>query len=81
MSFQPSELAKFAIVLYAASYMVRKMEIKESFFRAVAADGDRGGRGRHAADGRARHGRVHGDRRDRDGHPVPRRRQRAHVLA
>ena len=35
MNFQPSELAKFAMVLYAASYMVRKMEIKERFFRAV----------------------------------------------
>jgi cell division protein FtsW len=35
MSFQPSELAKFAVVLYAADYMVRKMEVKERFFRAV----------------------------------------------
>ena len=35
MNFQPSELAKIAMVLYAASYMVRKMEIKERFFRAV----------------------------------------------
>ena len=35
MRFQPSELAKVAMVLYAASYMVRKMEIKERFFRAV----------------------------------------------
>jgi len=35
MNFQPSELAKLAMVLYAASYMVRKMEIKERFFRAV----------------------------------------------
>ena len=35
MSFQPSELAKFAVVLYAANYMVRKMEVKESFLRAV----------------------------------------------
>jgi cell division protein FtsW len=34
-SFQPSELAKFAVVLYAADYMVRKMEVKERFFRAV----------------------------------------------
>ncbi|MDM0114583.1 putative lipid II flippase FtsW [Variovorax sp. J22R133] len=34
-NFQPSELAKLAMVLYAASYMVRKMEIKERFFRAV----------------------------------------------
>ena len=35
MNFQPSELAKFAVVLYAAGYMVRRMEIKERFFRAV----------------------------------------------
>jgi cell division protein FtsW len=34
-SFQPSELAKFAVLLYAAGYMVRKMEVKEHFFRAV----------------------------------------------
>ena len=35
MSFQPSELAKLAIAMYAASYMVRKMDVKENFFRAV----------------------------------------------
>jgi cell division protein FtsW len=35
MNFQPSELAKFAVALYAADYMVRKMEVKERFFRAV----------------------------------------------
>lgn len=35
MSFQPSELTKFAIVIYAAGYMVRRMEVKERFFRAV----------------------------------------------
>ena len=35
MTFQPSELAKFAVLLYAADYMVRKMEVKERFFRAV----------------------------------------------
>ena len=35
MNFQPSELAKLAVVLYAADYMVRKMEVKERFFRAV----------------------------------------------
>ena len=35
LSFQPSELAKFAILMYAADYMVRKMEVKERFFRAV----------------------------------------------
>ena len=39
MNFQPSELAKFAIVLYAADYMVRKMDVKERFFRAVAPMG------------------------------------------
>jgi cell division protein FtsW len=36
MNFQPSELAKLAVLLYAASYMVRKMEVKERFFQAVA---------------------------------------------
>ncbi len=35
MSFQPSELAKLAVLLYAADYMVRRMEVKERFFRAV----------------------------------------------
>jgi len=35
ISFQPSELAKFAVLLYAADYMVRKMDVKERFFRAV----------------------------------------------
>jgi cell division protein FtsW len=35
MNFQPSELAKLAIAIYAASYMVRKMDVKENFFRAV----------------------------------------------
>ena len=35
MNFQPSELAKFAVLLYAADYMVRKMEVKERFFQAV----------------------------------------------
>ena len=34
-TFQPSELAKFAVLLYACNYMVRKMEVKERFFRAV----------------------------------------------
>ncbi|MBP8138119.1 MAG: FtsW/RodA/SpoVE family cell cycle protein, partial [Alicycliphilus sp.] len=28
-------LAKFAVLIYAADYMVRKMEVKERFFRAV----------------------------------------------
>ncbi|MBT9552900.1 MAG: putative lipid II flippase FtsW [Hydrogenophaga sp.] len=36
ISFQPSELAKLTILLYAADYMVRKMDVKERFFRAVA---------------------------------------------
>jgi cell division protein FtsW len=35
MNFQPSELAKLSIAMYAAGYMVRKMEVKENFFRAV----------------------------------------------
>lgn len=35
MSFQPSELAKFTVLLYAADYMVRKMDVKERFFHAV----------------------------------------------
>jgi cell division protein FtsW len=35
MSFQPSELAKFAVVLYASDYMVRKMEVQQNFLRAV----------------------------------------------
>ena len=35
MNFQPSELAKLGIALYAADYMVRKMDVKERFFRAV----------------------------------------------
>jgi len=34
-SFQPSELAKFSAVVYASGYMVRKMEVKEDFLRAV----------------------------------------------
>ena len=35
MNFQPSELAKFAVLLYAADYMVRRMAVKERFFHAV----------------------------------------------
>jgi len=35
MNFQPSELAKLSIAMYAAGYMVRKMEVKENFLRAV----------------------------------------------
>ncbi len=38
-NFQPSELAKLAVLLYAADYMVRKMDVKEHFFRAVAPMG------------------------------------------
>ncbi len=34
-TFQPSELAKLAVLVYAANYMVRKMEVKEDFVRAV----------------------------------------------
>jgi cell division protein FtsW len=35
MNFQPSELAKLALALYAANYMVRRMDAREDFFRAV----------------------------------------------
>jgi cell division protein FtsW len=35
MNFQPSELAKLGIAMYAASYMMRKMDAREKFFRAV----------------------------------------------
>jgi cell division protein FtsW len=35
MNFQPSELAKLAIAIYAADYMVRRMDARENFFRAV----------------------------------------------
>ncbi|MEP7058901.1 MAG: putative lipid II flippase FtsW [Caldimonas sp.] len=35
MSFQPSELGKLAIAMYAAGYMVRRMDVKENFVRAV----------------------------------------------
>jgi cell division protein FtsW len=35
MNFQPSELAKLAIAMYAANYMVRRMDTRERFFRAV----------------------------------------------
>ncbi len=35
MNFQPSELAKVAMAMYAASYMTRKMEARENFVRAV----------------------------------------------
>jgi cell division protein FtsW len=36
MSFQPSELAKLGVAMYAAGYMVRKMEAREDFIHAVA---------------------------------------------
>ena len=35
MNFQPSELAKLTIAMYAAGYMVRKMDVKEQFLQAV----------------------------------------------
>ncbi|NBQ90679.1 MAG: putative lipid II flippase FtsW [Betaproteobacteria bacterium] len=35
MNFQPSELAKIGIAMYAANYMVRKMDARENFVRAV----------------------------------------------
>ena len=35
ISFQPSELTKLAIAMYAAGYMVRRMDVKENFVRAV----------------------------------------------
>ena len=35
MNFQPSEMAKLAVALYAANYMVRRMDARENFFRAV----------------------------------------------
>ena len=36
MNFQPSELAKFGVLLYASNYMVRKMDVKEKFIQSVA---------------------------------------------
>ena len=35
INFQPSEFAKLAVLVYAASYMVRHMAVKEHFFKAV----------------------------------------------
>ena len=35
LGFQPSEVAKLAMCMYAASYMVRKMDVKENFIKAV----------------------------------------------
>jgi cell division protein FtsW len=39
LNFQPSELAKLGTILYAANYMVRKMDVKEKFFTAVTPMG------------------------------------------
>ncbi len=35
VNFQPSEFVKVAAILYASGYMVRRMEVRERFFRAV----------------------------------------------
>jgi len=35
LNFQPSEAAKLVMTMYAASYMVRKMDVKEDFVKAV----------------------------------------------
>ncbi len=35
LNFQPSELAKVAMAMYAAGYMVRKMDAREKFWQAV----------------------------------------------
>ncbi|HOX66274.1 MAG: putative lipid II flippase FtsW [Rhizobacter sp.] len=35
LNFQPSELAKLAMAMYAAGYMVRKMDARENFWQAV----------------------------------------------
>ena len=35
INFQPSEFAKIAMVAYASGYMVRKMEVKEKFMKAI----------------------------------------------
>jgi cell division protein FtsW len=34
-NFQPSEFAKISMVIYASGYMVRKMEVKENFMKAI----------------------------------------------
>ncbi|ASM76291.1 cell division protein FtsW [Vitreoscilla filiformis] len=34
-NLQPSEITKLTMAMYAASYMVRKMDVKERFFKAV----------------------------------------------
>ncbi len=36
LNFQPSELVKLTIVLYAADFMVRKQQVKQSFAKAFA---------------------------------------------
>lgn len=35
MNFQPSEMAKLAVAMYAAGYMVRRMDVRENFVKAV----------------------------------------------
>lgn len=35
INFQPSEFTKIAMVVYASGYMVRKMEVKEKFGKAI----------------------------------------------
>jgi len=35
LNFQPSELGKLGMAMYAASYMVRKMDVKQNFIQAV----------------------------------------------
>ena len=35
LNFKPSELAKLAMAMYAAGYMVRKMDARENFWQAV----------------------------------------------
>jgi cell division protein FtsW len=44
MNFQPSELAKFAVLIYAADYMVRKMEVSASSAPCCPWGGGGGGR-------------------------------------
>ena len=63
VGFQPSEVAKFAVLIYAADYMVRKMEVKERFSAPCCPWALRCHR-RRAAAGRARYGRLHGGGRD-----------------
>ncbi len=65
INFQPSELMKLAVLLYAADYTVRKQEHMQNFVRgflpmacALAVVGMVVAAG-------ARPGRIHGDRRDR----------------